>query len=157
VLIVSGLVVESVGLSWFAAAGTATAGYSALVPPMVLAGVGLSMAQTTTPTAALGAVPPAEMGKASGVNGSITRFGGAFGVAITTAVFAANEHLGTAAGVASGIRPALYVAAAMAGLGAVTGLAIRGGTGRAARAAQAPRPAATAQPKPNAAAAAVDD
>jgi EmrB/QacA subfamily drug resistance transporter len=155
VLIVSGLVVEGVGLSWFAVVGTAAAGYGALVPPMVLAGVGLSMAQTTTPTAALGAVPPAEMGKASGVNGSLTRFGGAFGVAVTTAVFAAKEHLGTPAGVASGIRPALYVAAAMAGLGAVAGLAIRGGTRRPAREAQASRPSAAVQP--TAAAAAVDD
>jgi MFS family permease len=130
VLIATGLLTEGTGLVWFALrAGTATP-YGRLAVPLVLIGAGLAMALMTTPTAALGAVPPAQLGTASGVNGTLTRFGGAFGVAVTTAVFAASGPAGTAAApatgiqAAAGIRAALLVAAGLAGLGALTGLAI---------------------------------
>ena len=53
------------------------------------------------------------------------RFGGAFGVAIATAVFSATGHLGTAAAFAGGFRPALATVAALSGLGAVVSLAVR--------------------------------
>ena len=124
-LIVSGLLVEGVGLVWFALVATTTVPYGQLVVPLILTGAGLGMALATTPTAALGAVPLADMGKASGVNGTLTRFGGAFGVAITTAVFSANGQLGSPATILTGIRPALFVAAGFAGLGAITGCSIR--------------------------------
>ena len=124
-LIVTGLLVEGVGVTWFAVVATTSTGYGQLVVPLLLAGIGFAMALMTTPTAALGAVPPPDMGRASGVNGTLTRFGGAFGVAITTAVFAANGKLGDPATAVAGIRPAMYVTAGLAILGALTGLAIR--------------------------------
>src|SRR5215472_14181972 len=73
----------------------------------VIAGVGVSMALPATPTALLSAVAPPDMGKASGVNNTLQRFGGAFGVAMVSAVFAANGHLGSPAAVTAGFRPAL--------------------------------------------------
>ena len=50
--------------------------------------------------------------------------GAVFAIAITSAVFAANGHLGSPASVTSGFRPAMDVAAALSLLGAVTALAI---------------------------------
>jgi hypothetical protein len=47
------------------------------------------------------------------------RFGAAFGIAIVTAVFTANGHLGSASSVTSGYRPALAVAAGISLAGAV--------------------------------------
>ena len=96
----------------------------------------------TTPTAALGAVPPPDMVR-SGVNGMLTRFGGAFGVAITTAVFAANGQLGTPAGTVAGVRAAMLAAAVLALLGALTGLAVR-----RVRPAQPSRPTDAGAPVP---------
>jgi len=69
-------------------------------------------------------VPPADMGKASGVNNTLQRFGGVFGVAVVTAVFSATGHLGTPDQVAAGFRPALAVSAGLSVLGAATALAV---------------------------------
>ena len=82
------------------------------------------MVLPATPTAALSAVPPMDMGKASGVNNTLQRFGGVFGVAVVTAVFSATGHLGAPDQVAAGFRPALAVAAALSVLGAATALAV---------------------------------
>jgi MFS family permease len=86
------------------------------------AGPGLAL--PTAATAALGAVPPADIGRASGVNNTLQRFGGAFGVAIVTAVFSAYGHLGSPASVVSGYRPALAVSAGLSLLGAVAAMAV---------------------------------
>ncbi len=48
---------------------------------MIIVGVGVSMAIPAVPAAALGAVAPQDIGRASGVNNTLQRFGGAFGVA----------------------------------------------------------------------------
>ena len=63
-----------------------------------------------TPTASLNAVAPADIGRASCVS-TMQRFGAAFGIATVTAVCTANGHLGSAASVTAGYRPALAVAA----------------------------------------------
>jgi len=124
-LMAMGLAMEAIGLGWFALVATGGAGYGQLILPMLLAGIGVSMPFATAVTAAVGAVAPRDLGKASGVNSTLQRFGGAFGVATVTAVFAANGRLGTAAGFTAGFRPALAVAAGLAAVGAVTALAVR--------------------------------
>jgi len=123
-LIVSGLALQALGLGWIARIATAGVGYDQLVVPFVIAGVGVSMALPTTPTAAMSAVTPADMGKASGVINTVQRFGSAFAIAVVSAVFAANGHFGTPASVAAGFRPALAVGAGLSLLGAITALAI---------------------------------
>jgi len=94
------------------------------VLPLIIAGVGVSMPFATAPSAALGAVAPADMGRASGANGTFQRFGSAFGIAIATAVFAAHGQLGTAAGFTEGMRAALLAAAVLALVGAACALAV---------------------------------
>ncbi|HET9889901.1 MAG TPA: MFS transporter, partial [Mycobacterium sp.] len=79
-------------------------------------------------TAAMSAVRPQELGKASGANSTMQRLGAVFGVAIATTVFTAAG--GTAAPVSflAGFRPALTVVAALSLLGTCTALALRGRT-----------------------------
>jgi Major Facilitator Superfamily len=120
----AGMLLQGVGLAWFALAATTSVGYGQLVGPLLVAGVGVSMALPTTATAALSAVAPADMGKAAGANGTLQRFGGAFGIAATTAVFAANGQLGTPASFIAGFRPALALAAGLSLLGVVSALAV---------------------------------
>ena len=124
-VMVAGVLLQGVGLAWLAVVASANVGYAPLVLPLIVAGVGISMAMPAVPTAALGAVRPSDMGKASGANSTLQRFGGVFGLAVATAVFAANGHLGTAAGFTAGFRPALAVCAAFSVLGAFTALAVR--------------------------------
>jgi MFS family permease len=123
-LMFAGLLLQAAGFAWIALIATATVSYTDLILPFIIAGVGISMVLPATPTAALGAVPPADVGKASGVNNTLQRFGGVFGVAVVTAVFTATGHLGTPDQVAAGFRPALAVSAALSLIGAATALAV---------------------------------
>jgi EmrB/QacA subfamily drug resistance transporter len=125
-VMVVGMLLQGLGLGWFALVASASVAYGQLVLPLVVAGVGVSMALAATPTAVLSAVDPADIGKASGANSTFQRFGSVFGVAVATAVFAANGALGSPATFVSGYRPALAVLAGLSLLGALTSLAVRG-------------------------------
>lgn len=98
-LLAAGLAAQAGGLAWFAAVAGADGGYGRFVLPLVIAGAGISMSIPTVASAALGAVPPAEMGTASGMNNAMQRFGGA----IVTAVFTAHGSLASPAEVAAGV------------------------------------------------------
>jgi EmrB/QacA subfamily drug resistance transporter len=139
-LMVTGMLLQAGGLAWVAAVASASdASYGRFVAPLVIAGAGISMVLPTAPTATLNAVGPGDIGRASGVSNTMQRFGAAFGIAVVTAVFAASGHLGSAASVTSGYRPALAVSAAISLLGVFTALAA-GGRRRA------PVPAGAATP-----------
>ena len=123
-VMVTGMLLQGVGLSWMSLVANTGVGYGQLVLPLVVGGIGISMAIAATPTAVMSAVAPRDMGKASGANSTFQRFGSVFGVAVTTAVFAANGHLGTPASFTAGFRPALALAAGFSVLGAVSALAV---------------------------------
>jgi EmrB/QacA subfamily drug resistance transporter len=125
-LLVAGLLMQGAGLAWVAslAATTAGGGYGRFVIPLIVAGIGVSMALPTAPTATLGAVPASDVGRASGVSNTMQRFGGAFGIAIVSAVFAAHGHFGSAASFTSGYRPAMVVSAVISLAGAVAAVAV---------------------------------
>jgi EmrB/QacA subfamily drug resistance transporter len=136
-----GMLLQAAGLGWFALLATVNVGYGTLVVPLIIAGIGISMALPTATAAALGAVRPAEMGKASGANSTLQRFGGAFGVALVTAVFAAHGHLGSPSAFDNGFRPALAVAAALSLIGAITASLVAPKRERASRIGVEPAPA----------------
>ena len=122
-VMVAGLVLLAIGLVWFALSATAGSGHGQLVLPLIVAGAGVSMPFATAPAAALSAVPPADMGRASGANGRFQRFGAAFGIAVATVVFAAHGQLATPGGFTAGMRAALLGAALLALAGAGAALA----------------------------------
>jgi EmrB/QacA subfamily drug resistance transporter len=121
-LMSTGLLLQAGGLTWFAVAASAGAGADTFTVPLIVAGVGISMVIPTAPAAALSSVVPADLGKASGANSTLQRFGGVFGLAITTAVFSAYGHFGTPASFDAGFRPALAAAAALSLAGAICAL-----------------------------------
>src|SRR2546429_2372008 len=123
-VIAAGLLLQAIGFGWVALKASAGAGNLQLVLALLAAGIGISMALPTVPTAILSAVPPSDLGKASGISTMMQRFGAVFAIAIAGSVFAAYGHLGSPANVTDGFRPALAVAAALSFLGAVTALAI---------------------------------
>ncbi len=121
-----GMLLQSVGLAWIATISAAGAGYGEFVVPLIVAGVGISLALPVAPTAVLSAVHPRDMGKASGVNSTLQRFGSALAIAIAAAVFTANGHLGSPLSFTAGFRPALGVVAGLSLVGAATALAVAG-------------------------------
>jgi EmrB/QacA subfamily drug resistance transporter len=123
-VIASGLLLQTLGFCWVAFNASVESSYIELALPLLVAGVGISMALPTVPTAVLSAVPPGEIGKASGVNTMMQRFGSVFAVAIATAVFTAYGHLGSPASITDGFKPALGVCAALSLLGTLAALGI---------------------------------
>jgi MFS family permease len=113
-VMVTGLALLSVGFVWVALKGSLTTSWVQLTLALLVSGIGISMALPTVPTAVLNAVAPHEMGKASGINYMAQRLGAVFAIAISTAVFAANGHLGTPASVTDGFKPALAACAGLA-------------------------------------------
>jgi EmrB/QacA subfamily drug resistance transporter len=127
-VMVTGLALLTAGFIWVALKGSLTTSWVELTVALLVAGIGISMALPTVPTAVLNAVAPHEMGKASGINYMAQRLGGVFAIAISTAVFAANGHLGTPASVTAGFRPALAACAGFALLATLSATAITSGT-----------------------------
>jgi EmrB/QacA subfamily drug resistance transporter len=125
-VLVVGMLLQGVGLAWIALIAVVGVGYGGFVLPLIIAGVGISMALPVVSTAVVSAVAHHDMGKASGVNSTLQRFGGAFAIAVAAAVFTANGHLGTAMSFTTGFRPALAVVAALSAVGAVTALGVNG-------------------------------
>jgi hypothetical protein len=64
------------------------------------------------------------MGKASGINYMAQRLGAVFAVAIGTAVFNAYGGLGDPELVTQGFRPAMWACTALAGLAAISAMAM---------------------------------
>ncbi|HEV2477738.1 MAG TPA: DHA2 family efflux MFS transporter permease subunit [Candidatus Dormibacteraeota bacterium] len=124
-LLVLGMAMQGVGLAWFALLATAHVAYGELVVPLIVAGVGVSLALPIAPTVVVSAVEPHEMGKASGVNSTMQRFGAAFAIAIGAAVFASNGHIASPATFVSGFQPALIVVASLSLLGSITALGVQ--------------------------------
>jgi MFS family permease len=138
---VPGLLLQAVGFAWIVALAGSHGSYTRYLAPFIIAGVGVSMAIPTASAAALNAVAPGSLGKASAIFNTLRQFGAVFGIAIGTAIFNSNGSLSDAAAVASGYRPAMAAAAGFSVLGAVAAVAVRRravGAGRSPGVATAP-------------------
>jgi hypothetical protein len=118
------MALQGLGFLWFAGLLESRIGYWESIVPLVVAGIGVSMVLPVTPAAVVRAVSPRDMGKASGVNSTLQRFGSAFGVAIVTAVFAASGSLADAASYTAGLQPAVAAAALLSLCGVIAALGV---------------------------------
>ena len=123
-LVVTGLTMQAIGLGWIAMLAAPGTAFPALVAPLVLAGVGVSMAMPAAQNAIIGSVAVTEIGKASGVFNMARFLGGMFGIAAMVAVFSAQSGIGSATGFSVGFAPAMMVAATLSLLGAFAGFAL---------------------------------
>jgi EmrB/QacA subfamily drug resistance transporter len=121
-LVVTGLTMQAAGLGWIAMQAAPGVGYPALIVPLVLAGIGVSMAMPAAQNAVLGSVAVTEIGKASGVFNMGRFLGGMFGIALLVAVFSANGATDTPAHFSTGFAAAMMVAALLSLAGACVGL-----------------------------------
>ncbi|NGO43585.1 MFS transporter [Streptomyces ureilyticus] len=115
----TGLVLQAVGLGLMAWQVEPGVGYDRLVLPLIIAGVGISMVFPTVANAVSASVPPAEVGVASGVNNALRELGGVFGVAVAAAVFVQYGGYDSAESFIDGCAPALWVSAGVSAAGAV--------------------------------------
>jgi MFS family permease len=123
---VGGLLLQAAGLTWVALVARPEMTYSELVLPLVVAGVGVSMAIPSAQNSVVGSVRDEAVGKAAGANSMMRELGGVFGIALAVAVFAGAGSYASPAAFTDGFVPAIGVAAALSLAGALTGLALPG-------------------------------
>jgi len=122
-IMVTGLTLLTAGLAWVAWRGALDTSWIELVIALFVAGVGISMALPTVPTAVLSAVTPQDMGKASGINYMSQRFGAVFAIAIGTAVFTSFGGYATPHTITAGFQPGLWACAIFALLATISATA----------------------------------
>ena len=120
-----GLALQAVGLAWIATVSTPTTAYSSLVIPFALSGAGMALFFAPVANVVLSSVSPEEEGQASGANNAVRELGGVFGVAVLASVFAHYGGYGNGASFVDGMTPAVYVGAAVVGIGSLAAFAIR--------------------------------
>jgi EmrB/QacA subfamily drug resistance transporter len=116
---VAGLVLQAAGLGWLALVAKTGVSYGALVTPLIIAGVGISMCFPTVANLVTGSVPQADVGVAAGTNNALNALGGVFGIAILAAIFAARGGYATPATFIDGFRPAEWAAAGASAIGVI--------------------------------------
>lgn len=120
--LVAGMVLQTLGMAWFALVVHASTAYLVLCAPLVLSGIGLAFVFPTVSSEVVSAVPAERMGVAAGVNGSVRELGGILGVALAATVFAHTGGYATAATFAAGFTHAIWACAAISALGTVAAL-----------------------------------
>ena len=123
-LMALGLALQAIGLGWIAVVSTATVGYSSLVGPFILSGIGMGMFFAPVANVVLSAVRPEQEGKASGANNAIREVGGVLGVAVLASVFARTGGYESPATFNDGLVPALWLGAVVVGVGSLLALLI---------------------------------
>ena len=125
--IVLGLAMLSAAMFWIAQILTVSVGFGQMVPPFLLAGVGMGLVFAPSSTAVLVNMVPADHAKASGTNSTLREIGFALGVAVLTAVFTGAGGELTPTGYVDAAIPAVFVGASVLAVAALIGLALPSG------------------------------
>jgi EmrB/QacA subfamily drug resistance transporter len=121
-LLVAGLGLQATGMAWIALIADPGMAYGELIPPLMVAGCGISMALPAGQNAVVGSATDALMGKAAGANSMLRELGGVFGIAVAVAAFAGTGGYGSAQAFSDGFAWAIGVSAAFGLVGALGAL-----------------------------------
>jgi len=125
-LVVTGLGLQAVGLTWLASLTGTTTPYADLVAPFVVCGVGMTLFFVPLASLVLGAVPRSLEGVASGANAAFRELGGVLGIAVLGAVFSTHGGYRSGQDYVDGMTAAVYVGAAVVAVGALAALIVPG-------------------------------
>ncbi|HEU5006514.1 MAG TPA: DHA2 family efflux MFS transporter permease subunit [Jatrophihabitantaceae bacterium] len=123
-LVAAGLLLQGAGLGWVALNIHDGRAYPASILALVIAGCGASMAMPAVQNVVLSSAPSAQLGALSGSYNMLRQFGGVFGVAVLSAVFAATGGFASPHDFADGAAPALGLASGLAALGGLLALGL---------------------------------
>jgi EmrB/QacA subfamily drug resistance transporter len=115
-----GVALQAIGLAWAAQVGHVSTSYIHFVPAFIVNGIGMSLFFAPVANLVLSSVRREEEGIASGATNAIRELGGVFGVAVLAGVFSAHGSYQSAAAFVAGLRPAVFVGAGVAALGAIS-------------------------------------
>src|SRR5215208_729193 len=122
--LVAGPLLQAVGMAWIALIADAGMEYARLIPPLIVAGVGISMSFPAAQNSVVGSVPPDAIGKAAGTNSTMRELGGVLGIALGVAAFAGAGSYASPAEFSDGFVAAMGLAAGVSVLAAAAGAAL---------------------------------
>ncbi|MFF4231523.1 DHA2 family efflux MFS transporter permease subunit [Streptomyces sp. NPDC001820] len=125
-VVATGLALQAVGLGLFAVVLEPGVSYAAQLPGLILSGVGMALYFAPAASVVMSSVRPAEQGVASGANNALREVGGALGIAVLGAVFAAQGGYQTPDAFTDGTVPALWIGAGAVAIAALVALLIPG-------------------------------
>ena len=121
-MIGTGFVLVSTGI-WLMYGISAASGWTHLLPGMIVAGAGIGMVTVPLASTAVGVVPVARAGMASGINITFRQVGLAAGIAVLGSVFTARLGVGRP-GYAAALNDILAIGACVALVSAVLSYAL---------------------------------
>jgi MFS family permease len=125
-LMVTGLSLQAAGLAWLALVAEPGVAYTSLLAPLIVAGVGVSLAIPAAQNSVLASSSLEVVGKAAGANSMMRELGGVFGIAVVVAIFAGAGGYASAQQFTDGFGPAIGFAAALSAVGALASVALPG-------------------------------
>jgi MFS family permease len=123
-LMFAGLALQATALGWLATELSPTLSYGQMILPFIMAGTGMALVFAPAANAVLSSVRAQEAGQASGATNAIREVGGVMGVSVLASVFSGTGGYATPSTFVAGLIPAVSVAAAVLGVGAILALAI---------------------------------
>lgn len=123
-LVMLGLTGQAAGMAWIAMVAEPGGSYSALVPPLMLAGFGVSMAMPATQSAVFGATSAGDVGTASGTFNMLRQLGAAFSIAVLVVEFSRVGGHESVSAFSDGFSGAIGLSAALSVAGAVARLGL---------------------------------
>jgi len=123
-IMAAGLALQAIGIAWIATVSSPGMPYSDVVIPFFISGIGMALFFAPVANVVLSAVRPEEEGQASGAQNAIRELGGGFGVAVLASIFAHYGGYVSAQSFVDGMQPAVWVGAALVGVGALAAFAI---------------------------------
>jgi EmrB/QacA subfamily drug resistance transporter len=121
-LMLAGLALQTGSLVWFAALTEHGSAYSAFIPALSMAGIGMGLVFPSVSTAVLDGLPDGDFAIASSANSTVREFGVALGIALLTAVFLGNGGHIAPDGYTGAIGPALLTGAGAVALAFIAAL-----------------------------------
>jgi EmrB/QacA subfamily drug resistance transporter len=123
IVVTTGMVLFGASFLWISTTGVATPYASAIVPQMVMMGLGMGLISTPATESILLVLPPARAGVGSAVNDATRELGGTLGVAVVGSIFSSvfGSHLASGAfsslpgSVVAGAQDSVGVAQVVAG------------------------------------------
>ncbi|QIP85182.1 MFS transporter [Streptomyces sp. Tu 2975] len=148
-VVTAGLALQALGLALFALVLEPGVSYTAQLPALVISGVGMALYFAPAASVVMSSVRPAEQGIASGANNALREVGGALGIAVLGAVFAAQGGYESPQTFSDGTVPAVWIGAGALAAAALVALLIPGGRTRPdGTLSQSPAPAADSDRTP---------
>ena len=115
---VAGLSLQALALGWLASEVSVDQSYASMIGPFILAGSGMALVFAPAANAVLSSVRSDQAGQASGATNAIRELGGVLGIAVLATVFTSNGSYLSPQAYVDGLVPAMWVGAAVLGVGA---------------------------------------